>query len=1035
MSPLSVRIRKRRRTPETHRDMTNPVQPSTSIASHQQPAAASHLLAITATFTADPLRAPLAFWLAKLGLDAQVEFAPYSQVFQELLDHASLLSRNSGGMNIVLVRLEDWDAHPGAAEKNARDLVAALRSATARSSAAHLLCFCPSHSTSRQIFYDSLEQGVCEELAGNNGVHCVTSAAMQQVYPVSNFYDAIRHQLGHIPYTSSFFAALATLVTRRFVASSLPPRKVIVLDCDNTLWTGVCGEVGPSGITVEEERRFLQQYMREQMDAGMLLCVCSKNQEEDVDAVFRERTDMPLKREHFVSWRVNWEAKSQNLRSLAKELNLGLDSFIFLDDNLVECAEVRAHCPEVLTLQLPGHGIPSFLKHVWAFDHSHVTEEDRQRTLLYRRNVLRQQSRSEATSLADFLSKLELEIIIEELTPAQLERAAQLTQRTNQFNFTTRRRSPADIQKLCALPDYHALTVSVRDRFGEHGLVGLIIYTSNQEALEIDSFLLSCRVLNRGVEHRMLAHLGAIAQVRGLQFVDACFLETTKNKPALDFLNSCGVQLHDAAPGQTIFRFPAAVASSLEFNPNGPVPDETEQTSKPERAPARPAVALDSSLVEWIASNSSDLNQLLFSMEATAATGSHATNPAHYVPPRTETEHQVVRIWEHALRVTPVGIHDDFFRLGGDSLEAVTVLSEVEQLTGKSLPMLTFLEASTVAKLAAVLDHVESIELAFPESPSATPPSVHLAVPGANDAEEHAHAPDCCASQSRLTKLLSAPGKPVHVSCLNSGGPGTPVFWIPGGGGLSVLAFRRISSLIQGRAVYGLEASVEQSRKPIDLRLKASQYIDALQSQRSAGPYYLFGFSAGSWLAYEMAVQLEAAGQQSLLVVFDMTVRGYPSPLRKIGTAFQVFTLHCGKMLSLPVSRWAPFTSRIIKERFRRMKENSTVRNWKGDEDGLDLFTIAEYHNLRAAEAYRISRPASFSGDIRVVLASESIFDGVSPDLDPRLGWAKLATGGVQIFRVPGNHLSMLQEPHVNALADALQQILTAADREHQPQS
>lgn len=992
---------------------------------HQTAAPAAHLLAISATFTAEPLFAPLAFWLDKLGLDARVKFAPYNQVFQELLDPGSLLGTNSTGMNVVLVRLADWDARPGAAEKNAQDLVEALRSSAARSPVSHLLCFCPSYIPSTRTFYSDFEERVCTELARDAGIHCLSSAAIEQLYAVADHYDSIRHKLAYIPYTPSFFAALGTLLIRRFVVSILPPRKVIVVDCDNTLWTGVCGEVGPSGVVVEEERRFLQEFLRDQMDSGMLLCVCSKNQEADVDAVFRQKAEMPLQREHFVTWRVNWRSKSENLRSLAKELNLGLSSFIFLDDSGVECAEVRAHCPEVLTLQLPERDIPAYLKHVWAFDRANVTGEDRQRTVMYRRNLLRSRSRNESTSFADFLSKLQLEIIINDITSAQFDRAAQLTLRTNQFNFSTRRRSAGDIQSLCSLPGWHVLTVSVRDRFGEYGLVGLIICRTSGKALEVDTFLLSCRVLNRGVEHHMLAHLGVFAQAQGLEYVDACFMQTAKNKPAMDFLCSTGAEVLDGPPGPTIFRFRAAVAASVVFNPNGSVPEEIAQPSEsPAELPDTEA-AIDGSVLEWIASNGSDVNQILLAMEGAGANASIATNPPrNYVPPQTHTERELVRVWERALRVSPVGIHDDFFLLGGDSLEAITVLSEVEQLTRTSLPMCTFLEASTVAKLAAILDHTESIELPLPKESAPNP-----AIPPTNNAEPSAvHS---LAPRSPFPLPLSAYPRSVHVSCLNAGGPKTPVFWIPGGGGLSVLAFRRISTLIQGRSVYGLEASLEQSRKPLDLRRKARHYIDALRAQQPAGPYYLFGFSAGSWLALEMAVQLEALGEQCALVVFDMTVRGFPSPLRKVATAFQVFTLHCQKMLALPVSRWVPFTSRIFKERLRRLKENSMVRNWKGDEKGLDLFTVAEFHNLRAAEAYRISKPARFSGEIRVILAAESIFDGVRPSLDPRLGWAALADGETQVFRVPGNHLSMLQEPHVTALAETLQQILRAVDQQH----
>src|SRR5205085_10664663 len=172
---------------------------------------------------------------------------------------------------------------------------------------------------------------------------------------------------------------------------------------------------------------------------GRLICLCSKNNEDDVVEVFARRPEMPLGRDHLAAWRVNWNSKSENLKALADELQLGLDSFILIDDSPLECAEVQAHCPEVLALQLPAEPehIRPFLEHVWAFDYLKVTEEDKQRTALYRQNTQRERVRKEALTFEDFLAGLALEIQIAEPEPDQFARVSQLTQRTNQFNATT----------------------------------------------------------------------------------------------------------------------------------------------------------------------------------------------------------------------------------------------------------------------------------------------------------------------------------------------------------------------------------------------------------------------------------------------------------------------------------------------------------------------------------------------------------------------------------------------------------------------
>ena len=425
----------------------------------RQPA---HRLAISATFTAEPVEETLDFWMGELELPASIEFAPYNQVFQQLLDPGSLLSQNRQGVNLVLVRLEDWmRSRPGSAAsrdleafltRNATDLITAAREATARSTAPLIVGLCPDSLAARgdqetQALFARVEEQIVAELGEAPGL-CLLRPDDFGLYPVNDYDDPQRDQLGHIPYTPLFFAALGTILARKIHTLLSPPHKVVVLDCDNTLWKGVVGEEGVTGITIPPAWMGLQRFMVELAGRGFLLCLCSKNDEPDVLEVFDRRPDMVLRRDHLVSWRINWQPKSQNIRSLAQELNLGLDSFVFLDDNPVECAEVRAGCPEVLTLRLPIDGdIDGFLKHVWAFDRLRVTSEDQQRTAMYKQEAERARFQREAPTIEEFLAGLDLRITIAEPSPDQVARVAQLTQRTNQFNFTTvapqRRRDPS----------------------------------------------------------------------------------------------------------------------------------------------------------------------------------------------------------------------------------------------------------------------------------------------------------------------------------------------------------------------------------------------------------------------------------------------------------------------------------------------------------------------------------------------------------------------------------------------------------------
>jgi FkbH-like protein len=535
------------------------------------------LLAISATFTADPIEDTIAFWARKFGLPFDIQFAPYNQVFQQLLGSGTLLTSNRDGINVLLIRLEDWQGCSAGAtpvrshvEQSSREFVGALRDAAQRTAVPYVVClFCAAspavaNDPVRSAELSRAEAFIASELKDAPTVHVVTSADAAKIYDVKDYYSAHTDDIGHVPYTDDYFTALGTIVFRRVWALRARPYKVIALDCDGTLWKGICGEDGADGVRFDANRTFLQEFMVKQSEAGMLLCICSKNSQQDVFGVFdRRRDEMPLKREHIVSWRVNWAAKSDNLRSLASELGLGVDSVIMLDDNPIECAEIEANCPGVMALQLPSdeEKIPTFLCRVWAFDHLKVTSEDRNRTEHYQANAQRETVRTASLTMEDFLRGLKLEIAIAPVQANQLERVAQLTQRTNQFNVSGVRRTLGELERFCDGEEGRCLVVQVRDRFGDYGLVGALIYTKASDTLVVDSFMLSCRALGRKVEHRMLSELGSIALRLRAAYVDIQFIPTPKNKPARDFLESFGSEFRNAGDHGILFRFPSEFAA------------------------------------------------------------------------------------------------------------------------------------------------------------------------------------------------------------------------------------------------------------------------------------------------------------------------------------------------------------------------------------------------------------------------------------------------------------------------------------------
>lgn len=615
-------------------------------------------VALSATFTAEPLSEAVRFWLDELALPYSLEQAPYSQVFQQLLDPASLLGANRGGVNVILVRAADWSA-AGAAQ-SAAAFTAALQAAVSRTPATWFVVECPSPGA---------------PLEPIPGVHFIRSAEIAALYPVEEIHDPHADELGHVPYTPLYFAALGTFLARRLHALAVPPYKVLALDCDETLWRGVCGEDGPEGVTVDPPRQALQEFAVALRGRGFLLALASKNNPADVWDTFRHHASMPLRPEHLAASRIHWEPKSQSLESIAAELALSLDSIIFLDDNPREVEEVAANTPEALALALPpdAQDVPEFLRHVWAFDRFVVTEEDRQRAGMYAEEAQRAAAARQSSTLAEFIASLQLQVRIAPARADELPRLAQLTARTNQMNFSTVRRSEAELRQALAAGGLECLAVHVSDRFGSYGLSGLLLYRIDDGALRIDTFLLSCRALGRGVEHAMLAHLGALAQQRGCATVVAPYRESPRNRPALLFLEEIGRNCKRSHG----FEIPAAAAAAVRYQPQSrPVLPSASTPARPAGRPALPYARI-----------ATELRTPRQVLERLRARRSRSRTASVKTPPRTELEQRLAAIWAGTLGLDEVGRDENFFDLGGHSLLAVELLGRVRRQTGASLTL------------------------------------------------------------------------------------------------------------------------------------------------------------------------------------------------------------------------------------------------------------------------------------------------------------------------------------------------------------
>jgi FkbH-like protein len=535
-------------------------------------------------------------------------------------------------------------------------------------------------------------------------VHLIEAEETAELYPVAEHYEPYGDKHAHVPFTPGYFAAVASMLARRIHAIRQPPCKVVVLDCDNTLWKGVCAEAGPGGVEIGPAHRFLQDFALRQKEAGKLLCLCSKNNPEDVFSVF-DGPEMRLRREDLVAWRIGWQPKSESLRSLAEELGLGLESFVLVDDNPVECAEVRAACPEVITLQLPEEPerIQPFLRHAWIFDSLRVSDEDRRRTSLYQQNLSRERTRSDALTLREFLEKLELQVDIRPMDDGQLARVSQLTQRTNQLNTTTIRRSEAEVQALLREGGAECLTVRVRDRFGDYGLVGVVFFAVAGGSLAVDTLLLSCRVLGRYVEHRVIAHLGRIALDRGLERIEIRFRPTERNAPVRDFLGSL-----DGAGGEAGFALSARAAAELSCLPEDGQPSAAQAAPSAQEAPARSASrgrdgGRHSDLLQRIATGLVDAEEIARRAEA-GARASRAASSGERVPPRDPLEEELAEIWKEVLGVAEVGVEDNFLTSGGHSLLGTVLMSRIQKAFGVEMELAVLFRAPTIAALARELE-------------------------------------------------------------------------------------------------------------------------------------------------------------------------------------------------------------------------------------------------------------------------------------------------------------------------------------------
>lgn len=536
-------------------------------------------LAIIHTYTSDLLDPWLGLEASLQGLELHTYHAPYGLSLQEARPDSELV-RHAPDMTLLLLRREDL--HPDlskplgmfspAQQRDLRgEVVQALRDIVKRFRALPVgqivVTLLPSMLAPGAGMFDM--QSERSESGWWSILKTDFSRFLRESMQASlfidldevllelgrkDFFDARFWYAARFPFTAMAARELARRVIGLGVVLKLPKAKVIVLDADNTLWGGVIGEEGINGIAlgpdypgnayVDFQRRILDYQQR-----GFILALCSKNNPADLDQVLAEHPHQLLRDEHFAARRVNWVSKPDNLISLAEELNLGLDSFVFVDDSDYECAAVRHKLPQVEVVQTPTRpvDVPTCLEPVARLEVLSLTVEDLAKTQMYaqerQRRELQQDLSHDGGDLDDYLASLNMRMRVGFNDAAHLKRLTQLTQKTNQFNLTTQRYNEQQMQACILADDWWVAHFSLTDVFGDSGIVGLALFhLPTPEQAELNTFLMSCRVIGRNAESAFLHTLMRELTGRGVTCVVADYLPTPKNGLVANFLPEQGFE-------------------------------------------------------------------------------------------------------------------------------------------------------------------------------------------------------------------------------------------------------------------------------------------------------------------------------------------------------------------------------------------------------------------------------------------------------------------------------------------------------------
>ena len=532
-------------------------------------------ITILRNITIEPIEPYLKYLAYEIGFNGRVTFGEYDNIFQEAVGGNDQLLSKETDCVLIFMKLDtlSWDLSRNFAALSADrikseedrikeyidNVLSGIRKQTNAMILWHGFEFPPFPALGILDRQDSrgqfkvivdLNEYLRTKLREQKNAYLVDINLCLTRLGADRFYDHRYWHIGRAPFSREALYEIAKEDFKFIRSLKGKNKKCLVLDCDNILWGGIIGEDGLAGIKLgktypgsayyEFQQEILNLYYR-----GVIICLCSKNNEEDVWEVFKKHPDMVLKEEHIATSQINWKDKASNLKQIALDLSIGLDSLVFIDDSEFEVNLIREVLPEVEVIHIPQKSAVEYrniLASCGLFDTLTLSEEDKERGGMYRAEAARKKFQATATDMKTYYKSLEMRLEIRFPDDFSIPRIVQLTQKTNQFNLTTKRYSETDIKEFMNNKEFDVIYLKVSDKFGDSGIVGTCILNYKDENAIIDTFLLSCRVIGRGVESAFLVHALKLAKKRGCKVIIGEYYATRKNKQVEHFYKNHGFE-------------------------------------------------------------------------------------------------------------------------------------------------------------------------------------------------------------------------------------------------------------------------------------------------------------------------------------------------------------------------------------------------------------------------------------------------------------------------------------------------------------